>query len=375
MAGPLSRPATSLAAFAAHLSAHGFTVVPSDSVAAATVLATADLADRALVRLLLKLVYARSAQQWQRFDALFDEFFLQRSAGPPMRRVAERDDAVASGFGRGQLARPEPRTRGRDLARARLAYSPRWGERFDIAVWEGAQLQALRSVVRRMAEVLPRRPRVRRGAPGAGRLDLRRTVHAGIARGGDPLVLLERARAPGRPMVVMVLDLSGSMREHGSFLVSWAWTLLRTQTRLEVFAFSTDLVRMTPALRAARPGRPLGGPWDDLPGGTRIGPALDTLLHRYRDVLSHQTTLLIASDGFDAGGAPLIDRTMRALKAQVFAVWWINPAAASPGYEPRAAGIRAALPHVTHHLAVHSPAALHTALAAGNFGPGAHASR
>ncbi len=364
----MNRPATSLAAFAAHLRAHGFTVAPSDSVAAATALATADWTDRPLVRLLLKLVYARSPQQWQGFDGLFDAFFLRASARPPVRRTVGTDAAPVSGIRGSRPARPEPRTPDGTRAPARLAYSPRWGERFAITVWEGAELAALRAVARRMAETLPRRPRVRPGAPGPGRLDLRRTVRAGMARGGDPLVLFERERAPGRPVVVMVLDLSGSMREHGSFLVSWAWALLRTRTRLEVFAFSTDLVRMTPLLRAARPGLPLPGPWDDLPGGTRIGPALDTLLRTYRDVLSHQTTLVIASDGFDAGGAALIARTMRAMTTRVPAILWINPAAAAPGYEPRAAGIRAALPHVTAHLAVNSRAALDTALAEGGFG-------
>ncbi len=362
-------PVARLQSFSAHLRARGFTLGPSDTVAALRALSSADLADAREVKMRLRIVYARSPEEWARFDALFDGFFTParpRMIPPP---PPPGPDAPPSSFALPgpkfpDRPRPEPR------AGFRLAYSPTWGERFTVSVLQGPELHAVRVTARRVAAVLPRRQSRRLGSRGRGELDLRRTVRAGIARAGDPVVLYERAPAPALPDAALVLDLSGSMREYGSFFITWAWALLRTRIRLHVFGFSTELRPLTPLLRGTRPGeRPPGG-LDQFSGGTRIGQALGALNGHYRERLFRHTTLMVVSDGFDAGDVELLGQAMRALRGRVGRLLWINPAATMPGYRPLATGIQAALPHVSDHLPVSDLPSLQRALAAGRFGGG-----
>jgi uncharacterized protein with von Willebrand factor type A (vWA) domain len=152
------------------------------------------------------------------------------------------------------------------------------------------------------------------------------------------------------------------MEAHARFLLAFALSVRRAARRTEVFAFNTDLVRLTPWLE---PGR-IAGTLDriaaavpDWSGGTRIGESLARFVdeHLARRV-DGRTVVVILSDGLDRGEPELLAGAMRALRARARKIVWLNPLLGDPRYEPTARGMAAALPHVDAFLPAHDLASL-----------------
>ena len=82
-------------------------------------------------------------------------------------------------------------------------------------------------------------------------------------------------------------------------------------------------------------------------GGTTIGRCLQGFLHGFGErLLGPGTVVIIASDGLDVGDADTLRDAMAALARRSAAVIWINPLVHTPGYQPSAAGMNIARPHV-----------------------------
>ena len=69
--------------------------------------------------------------------------------------------------------------------------------------------------------------------------------------------------------------------------------------------------------------------------------------------MTRGATMVIFSDGWERGDASLLAREMERLHRSAHLVVWVNPLAAEAGYEPLAAGMAAALPHVDRFLPGH----------------------
>src|SRR5262249_29058871 len=79
------------------------------------------------------------------------------------------------------------------------------------------QLAAMRRAVQPLARRLAARLAARRQHGHAGRLDFRRTVRASLGTGGVPLVTHHRPRAPHKPELVVLCDVSGSVAGFAHF--------------------------------------------------------------------------------------------------------------------------------------------------------------
>jgi uncharacterized protein with von Willebrand factor type A (vWA) domain len=180
----------------------------------------------------------------------------------------------------------------------------------------------------------------------------------------DPsLGAVSRRERRERPApLVLLCDVSGSMERYARVLLHWGHALMRTRPRVAVFTFGTRLTDVTRALRHRDPDHAVEAAAravEDWSGGTRIGPSLDAFnRHWARRVLTGNAAVLLVTDGLDRAD----DGSLGAAAAQLarFArrVVWLNPLLRYEGFEPRAAGVRALLPHVDRHLPVHSLARL-----------------
>jgi uncharacterized protein with von Willebrand factor type A (vWA) domain len=130
---------------------------------------------------------------------------------------------------------------------------------------------------------------------------------------------------------------------------------------VEVYAFSTGLIRLTPTLRGTRPGGALHLPdlGDAWGGGTRIGENLLRLAREERARVTRDTVVLILSDGLDTGEPETLTRALRDLKARAGLLVWLSPLAALPGYQPVQRAVAAALPHLDAFLPAGSVRDLH----------------
>jgi hypothetical protein len=221
----------------------------------------------------------------------------------------------------------------------------------DLAMLEQISLRLFKQMSRRLA-------RRRRIATSRGQVDLRRTIHRNISRGGDPMNLRYRERKPRPHRLVTLLDISGSMSPYSLFLVQFLYALQKHFRRADTFLFSTGLVEITSLFRAQRlqdalqalSQQPVG--WS---GGTNIGGSLREFNHIHRRKLrSSDTLFVILSDGWDTGDPGVLAEELYAVKRRVRQLIWLNPLLGLKDYEPIASGMSAALPHVDVFAPAHN---------------------
>jgi uncharacterized protein with von Willebrand factor type A (vWA) domain len=223
----------------------------------------------------------------------------------------------------------------------------------DLATCTAAEREQLhRAVSALRVGVATRRSRRRRRAARGDELDLRRTVHAALATGGEPLRLHHRAPAERPRRLVLLLDVSGSMEPYARALVRFAHAAVtsRGAGRVEAFTLGTRLTRITRALATRDPDEALartGADVADWSGGTRLGDALRDFVDRWgARGTARGAVVVVLSDGWDRGDPEVVAEAMARLHRVAHRIVWVNPLAAVPGYEPLARGMAAALPHV-----------------------------
>lgn len=199
-----------------------------------------------------------------------------------------------------------------------------------------------------------RRSRRHRPASAGGRIAVRRTLRSAMRSGGDVITLLrDRPQLRARPVVVL-LDVSGSMESYARIYLHLTRPLALAH-RAEVFAFATELSRITPAIRQ-RTSADVIEHMDSVVGdrfsGTRLAASLATLLHhRTWSASLRGAVVLICSDGWDSGDPADLERAMRRLSLLTHRVVWVNPRSAAPGFEPLTRGMSAARPFCDVFLA------------------------
>jgi uncharacterized protein with von Willebrand factor type A (vWA) domain len=188
--------------------------------------------------------------------------------------------------------------------------------------------------------------RARRGRT----LDVRRVLAAANRSGGE-IVRLHWRRRPPRPRRVLVLiDVSGSLKAHSPDLLRFAHEVVRATDRAEAFTFGTRLTRVTaeldtPDVDAAL--AELSACVLDADGGTRIGAALLELLGNGRyAALARGALVIVLSDGLERGDpAAMAEAARRLARLSHRLVWW-SPLACDPAYRPVTRGMRAILPEL-----------------------------
>jgi hypothetical protein len=68
--------------------------------------------------------------------------------------------------------------------------------------------------------------------------------------------------------------------------------------------------------------------------------------------------VIVVSDGWDRGDPALVEAETARLRRSCHRLVWLNPLAGTPGYQPLAAGMRAAYPYIDDFLPAGSVASL-----------------
>ncbi len=370
--------AAKVTGFVATIRANGFTVGISEAEDALKVAATIGIMSPEALRLGWRGLLCARADEWHRFDALFNSFWL-----PPNRRKLvesrvsgagrielDQTDDVAGGRAGPAIQRDESEDfSGSDDSTARQGASAAQSlEEADFrSLTDPEQTRAIEVLIRRFARRLRHLKTRREQAEAAGRrLDLRRTLRRSIGAGGAPARLSYRAPRRVRPRLVLLLDVSRSMSLYSFFYLRVARALAAELSDIHVFLYHTHLTHVSEALADPDPWRAqerlqlLSAGWA---GGTRIGECLAAFNRQHTGRLVHaRTVVIIASDGYDTGEEGVLGREMAALARRARRIIWLNPLKATPGYAPLARGMREALPYLSLFAPGHDLASLDTAL-------------
>jgi len=340
----LPNAARPFVAFAALLRANGFAVAPEQTttfLSAITVLGPRSLDD---IRRAAHATLAPPVERREEFDALFDAHFLgsvelaREAAEPDTEELRVQEDR------RGGFEPPasEEINEAGQAATGAEALSVR---RFAPA----DEADTLRRFQRALPERLPqrrgyRRLRARRG-PG---LDLRRAMEEMIRNDGEIFRLPRLRRKPRRRAILLIIDVSGSMKARTDAHLRFAHALVRAADRVEVFTIGTRLTRVTRALKLRNREQALGaasGLVSDWDGGTRIGDALQAFLAVPRFAgTARGAVVLILSDGLERGDPRAMTEAVRRLAARAWHLSWMTPLAADPGFQPETAALKSILP-------------------------------
>jgi uncharacterized protein with von Willebrand factor type A (vWA) domain len=353
-----------LVRFGRALRAAGVGVTLRDELDGAEALAFVDGGDREEAHRALRVALKVARPAFATFDRLFAAFWADEEplSAPPPRRIEAprlprgsvvRWDAERRRLGEGPGTSPEGDVPG---------YSPEALLRtrpFDEAACSPADVAAMERLLARLAQRLAMR-RTRRLVPTAGRgfADLRRSFRRAMRTEGELLSLARRRRARNEPRFVFLCDTSGSMEPFSRFLLTFVLALRRAVRRAEVFAFNTELVRLTPWLAAGKTSlvlARLASAVPDWAGGTRIGASLAAFVERHAaSALDRKTVVVILSDGLDRGEPEPLIEALREMKRRARRIVWLNPLLGDPRYEPTARGMQAALPFLDRLASAHN---------------------
>ena len=208
--------------------------------------------------------------------------------------------------------------------------------------------------------VQPVRRRRHEAAP-RGRLDLRATMQR-MARQPHTLTPAYTRERRELPTLVVLLDISGSMERYARLLLHYVHGLTRRYLKVHTLVFGTRLTNITRSLRHRDPDVALqlaDAQVHDWKGGTRIASCLDEFNRLWaRRLLGANAAILLMTDGLDRDEHGDLAHASAQLGRMAHQIVWLNPLLRFDGFEPRAAGVRAILPHVDRFLPVHNLASL-----------------
>jgi uncharacterized protein with von Willebrand factor type A (vWA) domain len=363
-----------LAGFARTLRDNGFAVGFAEERDALAILASPAGVRPAALKPAFRALFAATRSDWQRFDEIFDAYWLGRG----MRRF---HSAIAAPAGAAKPARRLPPAGGDIEAGDTAEASDTDGDNDNPADGRGRQrvasnaealasadmrhvvdpdeIAAVHALAARLARAmrarLVRRERARRSGR---RLDIRRTIHRSVSHGGTPLDLVWRRRKIKPLRLVILLDASGSMNPYTPFFVRFIHGVVDAFREAEAFVFHTRLAHVSDSLRERDVERAidrLSLMASGIGGGTRIGESLATFnrWHAAR-VIHSRTAVIIVSDGYDTDAPERLGEEMARLGRRCRRIVWLNPLIGWKDYSPEARGMQAALPHVDLFAPAHN---------------------
>lgn len=192
-----------------------------------------------------------------------------------------------------------------------------------------ADMAELRRAVRPLARKLATRIAMKRRRARRGQLDVRRTFRRSLSTGGVPFETAFRHRAPHRPELMVLCDVSSSVSRFARFALMLTHALSAQFCRVRSFAFVDTLDEVThyfehedfltavdEMYREAAVVR--------VDGHSDYGASLRLLQDRYGKDVGPRTTLLVLGDARNNYRAPEA-RALEALARSARHSYWLNP--------------------------------------------------
>ena len=188
------------------------------------------------------------------------------------------------------------------------------------------EIDRLREEVRRLAARLRSRAALRHRRSRKGRIDMRGTMRANLRYGGVPLDL-RRKRRVLKPKLVLLCDVSTSVRHCAEFMLTLIYELQDQVARTKSYAFIDRLMDISHWFEENRPQKAVARVLRALPPGsynTDLGASLATLCRDHMGHIDRRTTVIVLGDGRNNFNDPRLD-CIEALKGRARRLVWMNP--------------------------------------------------
>jgi uncharacterized protein with von Willebrand factor type A (vWA) domain len=184
----------------------------------------------------------------------------------------------------------------------------------------------LRHQVQRLAAQLRSRAALRQKRGKEGTLDPKATLRANLQYGSVPIKMKFKHKTL-KPKLVLITDVSTSMRPVAEFMVRLMYELSDQIARARSFAFINHIHDLTAEFEHGRASEVVQEVLERIPPGyynTDLGAALAEFCHDNFDCVDRRTTVIFLGDGrnnFNDPRTDLIDQ----IKRRARRVLWFNP--------------------------------------------------
>lgn len=353
---------------------NNFRVGVAEELDAQNVALKCGLGDSKRLRWGLRALLCSDQDDWQRFDELFDAFWLPgnvksrystATGGVAKKRPAARSqaagaqqEAVSNSDADSQCADDGDEALDGSGTREGASFKASLAQTDFQALIDPDEMRAVEALVDRLARQMRKRAiRRQRISKTGNRINLRQTLRGSLRFGGTPLVLNYTERVKRQPRLVLIVDVSRSMSMYSFFFLRFARGLVSIFRDVSVFAFHTHLLPITEALKQTdlmRVRNSLAMVSQGWSGGTRIGESLATFNDKYGQILNSRTIAVIVSDGLDTGNPEDLASQLARIKPRCRKLVWLNPLLGRGGYEPVSQGMQAALPYLDLFAPAHN---------------------
>ena len=375
-----------VSAFCRMLRLEGLAAGPKETADACQVLINLGLEDRQLVKTALRTVFAKSREEQETFDRVFDGFFvseetMRRQAeeqakrdveieqarqqaeeelllnGQPMdfddrqrdayasmpkeerkklrsfmdryKESAARNPDLYSNFIHSVFAKSilEQQMLMEDAALGCGSADPELGLMYrDISEFKEVEIPKAISVIQTVSRQINGELSAQKNRGGhSGKLDFRRTIRKGLETGGSLYRLAYKKKRRRKKRLVLLCDVSGSMIQFSAFALRFIQSLNHASESSRTFLFSEQVTEADAfSLENMDAFRNYVKESGVFGRGTDVGKALQHLCDMQPPVLNDATTLLILSDTKTVD----LNKALGALaeaKRQAGRVIWLNP--------------------------------------------------
>lgn len=235
--------------------------------------------------------------------------------------------------------------------------------RMDFAQMSAMEIAAAKKALSKLQLPLDKvRTRRFRASHVHNQVDPRATMRAALRSGAGLILPRYREIKEVQPPLVVLADISGSMSQYTRVFLHFLHVLTEKRRRVHTFLFGTRLTNVTRQMRHKDPDEAMdecAAAVKDWSGGTRIGETLQEFNRLWaRRVLGQGAVVLLITDGLEREGTDLLEAEMDRLHRSCRRLIWLNPLLRFEGFEPRARGVRAMLPHVDEFRPVHNLSSL-----------------
>ena len=172
-------------------------------------------------------------------------------------------------------------------------------------------IEDLRDEVRRLAARLRTRAALRQKRAKTGNFDPRKTIRKNMRYGGVPMDVQFRKRHK-KPSLILLCDLSTSMRYAVEFLLTLVYELSDQVRRTHSFIFIHDLVDVSTTLAELPPREAVARIMAENPPGyysTDLGNSLNSFQKEHMHLVDSRSTILFFGDGRNNYNDPRLDIT------------------------------------------------------------------
>ena len=192
-----------------------------------------------------------------------------------------------------------------------------------------AEIAKMRELVQKLADKLKDRLARRRKVRRKGALAVRRTLRKNLALGGLPAQLVFRQKRPERPELVVLCDVSDSVRNVSRLMLQFVYTLQAHYARVRSFVFVSELGEVTDIFKKTTKveeavERSTAGRVVNLAANSNYGRALELFSRSFLGSVNRRTSVIVIGDGRSNYNPPRAD-ILDDLKRRARRVIWLCP--------------------------------------------------